>query len=211
MALRRASAFGVARLSELAATAVDQGIHVSEAQAREALAALTRAEFLDDDWFWLRGGPNRLAALARRILAVSSPLEIRAIRAGVCRTYAQPQAALVPPAGVMEAFFGVHPRFLVDARHRVGTDDPLDYRRELGKTDQVFVEVLRSSWTGVLDQAAFRTACTDRGMRPLTFNVHTAHSAVLDHPAADVWCLTGTRVSPIIAAALRHAKAALNT
>ena len=45
----------------------------------------------------------------------------------------------------------------------------------------------------------------------VTFNVHTAHSAVLDHPAADVWCLPGTRVSPIIAAALRHAKAALNT
>ena len=166
MALRRASAFGVARVSELAATAVDQGIHVSEAQAREALAALTRAEFLDDDWFWLRGGPNRLAALARRILAVSSPLEIRAIRAGVCRTYAQPQAALVPPAGVMEAFFGVHPASWSMPGTVSGPDDPLDYRRELGKTDQVFVEVLRSSWTGVLDQVAFRDACADRGMRP---------------------------------------------
>ncbi len=206
MALRRAGSFGVACVTEVAAAAADQGIRVSVTQTREALAALTRAKFLDDDWFWLPGRPNRLATLTRRILSVASPLDVPTIRAGVCRTYAGPQAALVPPAGVMDAFYRAQPTFLFDRQHRVATRDRLDDLDELGETDRAFVEVLRSSWTGVLDPVAFRNACAERGIAPVTFNVHTARSAVLDHPAADIWCLRGTRVSAVTAAALRHAR-----
>jgi hypothetical protein len=199
-------------LTELAASAADRGNEVSEAEAREALTLHLAAEFLDEDWFWLPDeGHNRLATLSRRILAVTSPLELATIRAGVYRTYPPRQAGLVPPAQVIDAFHRAHPSFLIDALGRVRPAADLDYRTELGSTDRIFVEVLRSSWTGVLDPASFRDACLACGMTAQTFNVRTAHSAVLDHPEADIWCLRGTRISPVTAAALRHAKAMHDT
>ena len=106
----------------------------------------------------------------------------------------------------MQALYGAHPGFAIDALSRVQPATPLDWTTELGKNDRIFVDVLRASWTGVLDRASFQEACAARGMTARTFGSSIASSAVLDHPMADVWCLRGTRVSPITVAALRHAK-----
>ena len=208
MALRRAGSFGAASVVELAAAAVDAGIHVSAAQARDALARYSAAEFLDDHWFWLPSdGRNRLKTLSCRILSVASPLDVATIRAGVHRTYSRSHAALVPPTRVIDAFYCAHPRFAVDAQGHIRPTGNLDYRTELGMTDRTFVDVLLSSWAGVLDPVSFHDACIARGMITPTFSLCTARSAVLDHPTPDIWCLRGTRVSPITAAALRHARA----
>jgi hypothetical protein len=210
MALRQAQSFGAASLAGLAAAAGDRGKSLSEAQAREALAH-GGAEFLDGDWFWLPGRPrSRLCTLTCRILAVTSPLDVATIRAGVCRTYPRSHAALVPPADVMDAFYNANPRFAVDAQRRIRSAGLLDYTTELSKTDRVFVEALRSSWTGILDDVSFHDACTARGMTTRTFNVRIAQSAVLDRPAGDIWCLRGTRISAITAAALRHARGVID-
>jgi hypothetical protein len=207
MAFRRVRSFGTSSVAELVSTTVGQGIDVSAGQAREAVARHAGAEFLDDDWFWFPdGGRNRLCTLTRRILAVASPLDVATIRAGVCRAVPRRQAPLLPPAGVMQAFYRAHPAFALDALFRVRSTARLDYTSELGKADQVFVDVLRSSWIGVLDTASFQEACLARGMTARTFNAGTTRSAVLDHPPGDIWCLRGTRVSPITAAALRYAK-----
>jgi hypothetical protein len=155
-------------------------------------------------------GSNRLAMLTRRMLAVASPLDVATIRAGVCRTYPRAWMALVPEAAAMAAFYEAHPGFAIDAQGRIRSTRGLDYRSELSRTDLIFVDVLRSSWTGVLDRGPFRDGCLARGMTAQTFSLRTAHSVVLDHPAADIWCLRGTRVSPITAAALRHALAPAN-
>jgi hypothetical protein len=125
----------------------------------------------------------------------------------VVRTYPPGQASFVPPEGVLAALFGAHPAFDVDAAGRVRHVADLDYRTELGPTDLIFVATLRASWTGVLDRASFLEACVARGMKARTFALRAPRSAVLDDPGGDIWCLRGTRVSPITAAALRHAKA----
>jgi hypothetical protein len=209
IASRRAASFGAASLTEVAASASDRALHVSGADARAALAHSSTAEFLDDDWFWLPGADrNRLWTLSRRILAVASPLDVATIWAGVCRTYSRRQAAFVPPAEVMGAFYAAHSGFAVDAPGRVRSSKELEYRTELGRSDRIFVDVLRSSWTGVLDPASFRDACFACGMAPRTFVVRSVRSAVLDHPATDIWCLRGTRVSALTGAALRHARVA---
>jgi hypothetical protein len=206
MASRRAGSFGAVSLAALTAAGFDEGLVASEVEARAALGG--DAEFLGDDWFWLPGGRrNRVAALGRRILAVAAPLDVPTVRAGVARTYPPAQAAHVPSDGVMGAFFGAHPDFAVDALGRVSPAVELDYRHELGKTDLIFVEALRASWTGVLDRESFLNACVARGMTARTFAVRAPRSAVLDDPGGEIWCLRGTRVSPITAAALRHAKA----
>jgi hypothetical protein len=209
MASRRAGSFGAVSLAALTATGLDEGLVASEVEARAALGG--DAEFLGDDWFWLPGERrNRVAALARRILAVAAPLEVAAVRSGVARTYPPVQAVHVPPDGVLAAFFGAHPDFTVDGLGRVSPAGVLDYRHELGTTDLVFVEVLRASWTGVLDRPSFIEACVARGMSARTFALRAPRSAVLDDPGGEIWCLRGTRVSPITAAALRHAKAILD-
>jgi hypothetical protein len=207
IALRRARSFGASSLASLAASAAEEGLRVSKAQARETLARDAHAEFLDDDWFWLPGEGNRLETLSRRILSVAAPLDVATIRAGVCRTYGGDRAALVPPAAVMDAFYEAHASFVLDAQGRVGPAEELDHRLELGPTDRMFVDVLRSSWTGVLDRRSFHDGCLAAGMTATTFNLLAPRSPVLDDPADGVWCLRGTRVSPITAAALRHAKA----
>ena len=208
MAARRACSFGAASLISLIASVLDQDGPISAAQARDAVEGHADADFLDDDWFWLPGEHrNRLRTLAARILGVASPLDLATVRAGVCRTYAPRHLALVPPAAVMEAFFRVHPSFAVDALDRLRPSAPFEDEADLGKSDELFVDVLRLSWTGVLDAASFREACAIRGMTARTFNLQSAHSAVLDQPADDLWCLRGTRVSSITAIALRHAKA----
>ena len=203
-ATRRARSFGAASVEELASGSSPFGL-----PAREALTRAAGAEFLNDDWFWLPGDRrNRLSTLTRRILAVTSPLDIPTIRAGVCRSYRRRQTALIPPGRVMRVFYESHPAFVLDTQDRVTPGGRLDYRVELGKNDRIFVDVLRSSWTGVLDGASLHDGCRALGMTTSAFRSAAAYSAVLDHPAADVWCLRGTRVSPVTMAALRHAKTA---
>ena len=205
IASRLAGSFGAVSLAALTAASVDEGLAASEDDLRSKLG--TGAEFLGEDWFWLPGERrNRLATLARRILAVEAPLDVATVRIGLMRTYPPAQAALVPPDGVLPAFFGAHPDFALDALGRVGPVAELDYRAELGETDLIFVNALRSSWTGVLDRASFVDACVARGMPARTFALRAPRSAVLDDPGGEIWCLRGTRVSPITAAALRYAK-----
>ncbi len=206
IASRRVRSFGAASVAELASAEFEDGMRLSPGEARERLRGI-EAHFVDDDWFWLPAGArDRLPVLTRRVLAVTSPLELGAVRAGISRSYRRRLAFLVPPARVLQAYYSAHPEFEIDDHDRVRPTAQLDYRTELGKADRLFVEVLRSSWTGFLDRAAFLEACTTHGMSRHVFSFATAYSPVLDHPAPDAWCLRGTRFSPIIVAALRHAK-----
>jgi hypothetical protein len=106
----------------------------------------------------------------------------------------------------MTAFYRAHPAFAIDVQCRVRPLRELDYRVELDPCDQLFVDVFRSSWIGVLDRESFHDACVVRGTKTRTFTARTNRSAVLDEAPGDIWFLRGTRVSPITAAALRYAK-----
>src|SRR5439155_21479337 len=101
-----------------------------------------------------------------------------------------------------------HSAFALEANGQVRPSGPLDYRRELGKTEQIFVDVLRSSPTGVLDRASFQEACEARGMNRNTFSVYTTYSPILEHLGTDIWSLRGIHVSPVAVDALRQANAA---
>jgi hypothetical protein len=208
LAWRRAQAFGAASVEELdASVGVPQGPNPPPASdAREAIGA-AGGQLLEGDWFWFpRARRNRLATVASRILAVASPLEVATVRAGMCRSLPPRDAALVPPPDVMAALFAAHPRFTLDRPGRVRPARPLDGLAGLPATDRIFVAVLRESWTGVLDDASFRAACAAHGMTPAAFAARSPRSPVLDQPDDDLWCLRGTRVSAITAAALRYAR-----
>jgi hypothetical protein len=194
-------------MAELYSAALNDGFQVIEAEARQAVARSLSVEFLEGDWFWLPDRkPNGLHTLTRRILSVTSLLDVATVRAGVCRAHRRRHAALVPPESVLCAFYNTNPAFTLDAEHRVRSAAQLDLRTELTRNDRIFVDVLRSSWIGVLDRSSFHEACMVHGMTTHAFRFATTYSAVLDHPAGDLWCLRGTRVSAITAAALRHAR-----
>lgn len=211
VASRQSDSFGASNLAELVSALIDQGMNMPEEQAREVLNEYSNAEFLVDDWFWMPNrspNRNRLYNVSRRILGVASPLDVATIRDGARRSYRFREVALIPPRSVMTAFYQAHAAFAVDADGRVRPAGPLDYRRELGKTEQIFVDVLRSSPTGVLDRASFQEACEARGMNRNTFSVYTTYSPVLEHLGTDIWSLRGIHVSPVAVDALRQANAA---
>src|SRR5262245_61739095 len=86
LAAHRACSFGAVSLAALTDAGYEEGLSLSEDEARSALGP--GAEFLADDWFWLPAQRcNRVAALGRRILAVAAPLDVATVRAGVVRTY----------------------------------------------------------------------------------------------------------------------------
>jgi hypothetical protein len=210
-ASRQSDSFGASNLAELASALRDQEVEVSEEQTREVMRLYSNALFLNDDWFWVPNRSskrNRLYNVARKILSVVSPLDVAPIRDGARRSYRFREVALIPPRSVMRAFFQAHPAFAVEADGRVRAIDPLDYRRELAKTEQILVEVLRSSPTGVLDRSSFQEACETRGMNANTFSVYSTYSPVLEHLGTDIWALRGVQVDPTAVNALRHANAA---
>jgi Sigma-70, region 4 len=210
LASRQSDSFGASNLAELISALKDQEVEVSEEQAREVLRLYSNTVFLNDDWFWVpnkSSNRNRLHNVTRKILSVVSPLDVTTIRDGTRRSYRFREVTLLPPRGVMTAFFEAHPAFAVEPDTRVRTVDPLDYRAELGKTEQIFVEVLRSSPTGVLDRASLEDACEARGMNANTFSVYSTYSPVLEHLGTDVWALRGVQVNPAAVNALRQANA----
>ena len=83
----------------------------------------------------------------------------------------------------------------------------LDRRVELGSTEQVMVDVARSSPACVLDRASFWWECSKRGVNEYTFNTYTSYSPVIRHVGTDIWSLRGVSVDPAALEAVRTANA----
>ena len=208
LAAQRVRSFGAASIIELARAALGEGVHISEAEARQALACYSDAEFLDEDWFWFPGArQNGLSSLTRTILAVTSPLDIATVRTSVCRAFRRRRGALIPSETVMRLFYDADPHFTVDKQDRVQLVDQRDRSTELGKIERVLVDVFDSSRATVLTRASLRDACLARGMSTQQFNTSIMSSPLLSHPANDTWCLVGAHPSRREISALRHARA----
>jgi hypothetical protein len=148
------------------------------------------------------------------MLSVVSPISVMAIREGLRREYRYRSSQklrkwdlLVPPRSVLRQFFSVHPEFEIDDLDQVTPAIPLDYRLELTATEQILVDVIRSSPTCVLDRSSYALRCINRGMNPHTFSVYLTYSAVTAHVSTDIWTLRGLQVDPAAVEALRAANA----
>jgi hypothetical protein len=184
---------------------------------RTVLKSVAGFELLDDDWFWLRTGKrsrNRLRNVARKILSVAAPLDIAVLREGVRRIYRGrgnrglgTWPLVVPPRSVLKAFFEAHPEFTIEADGLVTSAKPLDYRNELTGTEEVLVDVLRSTSSGVLDRTTYARRCAERGMNLHTFSQYLSFSPVINHLGTDLWSLRGVRVDPASVEVLRQMNA----
>ena len=218
IALRQAGASGIANVGEVFAQAVSRNLDYDENNIRRILEDLPGIEFLNEDWYWHRGSKpnrNRLRNVARKMLSVVDPIDVNQLREGVRRIYRYRNSSgtfgawplIVPPRAAMLSFFRVHPEFSIAENSQVHSAVDLDFREELGETETVLVEILRSSPTCLLDRASLRDACIKRGMNMATMNTFLTHSPIIAHPGTDIWSLRGVRVDPAAVNALREANA----
>jgi hypothetical protein len=177
-----------------------------------ALSPIVR--FVDEGWFEVTDvSPerNRLRNAIRRILSVTSPQSVSSIREGIRRVYrlrsvsCDPASSpIVPPLAALRSYITSNVEFALDG-NLVSSAAPLDYLQELGETERVMVDVLRSSAAGVLERRSFAEGCVSRGMNENTFNVYTTYSAVLEHIGTDLWKPRGATVDPAAVEAVRAA------
>jgi hypothetical protein len=210
VASRQADSIGVSNVAEVVATVEMDGLKVDEGEVRDVIEHHSGAEFLRDQWFWMPQRAvdrNRLRNVTRAMLSVVSPLPIATAREGLRRRYRFRGVAIIPPREILLEFYQAHPEFTIEDGSNVGSTIALDYRAELGSTEQSFVEVLRSAPTGVLDRATFEAGVLDRGVNANTFSVYTTYSPILDHLGLDLWALRGVQVDPAAVEALRRANA----
>lgn len=223
VARRLAGVSGIANIYDVVERAAPDGEDIDPNEAASVLNQVSSSiEFLSDDWFWMTNIPidrNRLRNTCRRMLSVVSSISLKEIRAGLRRHYSLRASTnkrysetgrspiRVPPLDVLRRFFEKHPEFSVDEQDLVHTVSFLDYREELGDTERVMVDVLRSSPSGLLDRYTFHTQCVSRGMNPTTFDLYTSFSPIISHLDLNVWGLRGADVNPAAIVAVREANA----
>lgn len=217
-ARKQAGASGATNVSEVVEQVIQEGFKITEKKALRLLRAHKNVSFLTDNWFWIPSitvARNRLRNIARKMLAVTSPMRIADIRGGLRRAYffrnstgtARSWPLRVPPSNVLTEFFKQHPEFNIDDEGRAYTTEKLDYRKELAPVDQIFVDALRSTPSSVLDRQSLRLECRDRGLSDNNFGVSTTYSPILSHVDLNIWTLRGVDVNPAAIEALRTANA----
>lgn len=217
MGRKRSGASGVVSAVDVASRiSLTTRVECTAEEVVETLRASGQFRHLFGPWFWasdLPGGRNRLVNICRKMLSVTSLISIARLRDGVRREYTFRNLTgsgrfnlRVPPSEVMRAFLSDHPEFVVDG-DIVRSASPLDYRRELGESDRVLVDVLRSSPSAVLDRATIVSECMRRGVSGQTINTDLSYSCVVEHVDVNIWALRGADINPSAIEAVRKANA----
>lgn len=184
---------------------------------RHLLPSIPKLYQLDaaGDWWRMSGIPahrDRLLNLVFKMLSVASPQSVRSLRDGVARVYRWRSSTtpryrdvlVVPPVNVIAEILKVTREISLDG-DMVSLIEPEDFKEYVGESEQILVEVLRSSSTGLLDRPSLARQCIARGMNEATFGILTSYSPLIEHPAPGVWKLRGTKVDPAAVEALRQA------
>jgi hypothetical protein len=219
IACRQAEASGATNIQEIAAEVGSRGYTDVEHEAiRRFLNHCVEIEFLSPDWLWYKEGipdRNRLRNVTRKMLSVTSPINVSEVREGVHRHYKIRRTRgisswplVTPPRAILQELYRVHPEFSIDADGMVGSVDKLEYASELNSTERVLFDVLRSSPACLLDRSSLARSCFDSGMNPNTFSQYLTSSPVITHVGTDMWSLRGTKVDAAAVEALREANAA---
>lgn len=214
MAYKLAGQSGATNVFQMRFALESKGHNIEESELRRLLHTNKKLDFLDSDWFWCPDVPierNRLRNVTRRILSVNTPQSLQNIREGARRQYryratshARYKTLTLPPIETIKTLFFRHPDFKVE-NNFVYSSTPLEYKTELGETERIMVEVLRSSPAGIMDRNSFEQGCVDHGMNENTFSVYSTYSCILEHVDIDIWKLRGVNVDPTTVEAVRIA------
>jgi hypothetical protein len=216
LARRQVATAGIGNVLDIADALSSADATVTEERARELLHQVVGIEFLGPDWFTVTGHTGGLIASAsRKMLAVTAPLDVATMREGIKRALRFRESVYgrrrwvpsAPPREVLAHYYRGHPTFVIDAAEQVRPTRPLDYRAELGGTEQVIVGALRSDPTGVLGRIDLVEACIARGAKSGTVAQMLTYSPVVRGLGSSLWTLRGTIVDPAAVEAIREANA----
>lgn len=211
IALRQLSQVGTTNVAEVTGELQAHSVVVPSEEIVQILKLYVGAEFFDDSWFWCPSRPHcNLVTQARKMLSVVSPLHVSTLREGMKRATrfrrvsGRKKATLVVPtkAALLEYLRG-HPSFVVNSDGFVRYARPLDYRNELPASEQIVVQALGESPSGVLDRPSFQDACASRGLNRNTFAMLTSYSPILESLGFGLWILRGRHVDPAVVEMLR--------
>jgi hypothetical protein len=213
---RVARSTGIANTYEVKAALESQFRETfTEPQVHELLLSHSDVEFLDDQWFWCPGhGTDPIGVIATRILSVTSPMNLTAIREGIRRQFTFRRSSgrkgrilVLPPRNVLAAYFNAHSDFVLLSDGLVKPVRPLDYRIELGTLERVIVDTLRSVPTFVLDRVSIADGCMERGINPRSVGTMLTYSPVIEHLGTGLWTLRGCKPDPAVVESIRRANA----
>ncbi len=205
---------GISNMGQVRESLEVTGHELSHDAIASILQSCDAFHSLDDEWYMfldIPTGRERLQNTLNKILSVTSPQSLSSLRQGVRRSFRgryltsnRTTEFLVPPVSILQLYIDVSDAFeLTD--NGVASTRPLNYRDELGETELLLVDVIRSSPSGILDRASLAKACLERGMNENTFNVYITYSPVLEHLGVDLWKLRGVEISPAAVEAVRVA------
>ncbi|MDA8400379.1 MAG: hypothetical protein M0008_10120 [Actinomycetota bacterium] len=197
-ARRRSGRVGLASVTDVKADLGAAGQRYEEEELTQILTSSKAVDFLDDGWFWMPSIPaskNRLRNVTRHILAVAPRAHIKDLYDGLRRRFLFLGIKEMPPLTAVRQVYARHPEFVLHDDDFVESVEPLDYRVVLSRSEQVLVDVLRTSPGGVMERNDFEEAVAARGVSRGTFNAYTSYSPILDHPGRSMWCLRGNVAS----------------
>jgi hypothetical protein len=213
----KAGASGATDIEEVIDLAHFENLNFERNRAIKLLKSMPEIEWINSNWFWVPSLPlarNRLRNGSRRMLSVASPIHVKKLRDGI-RRHARFRNSgrkehweiRVPPIAVFHEFYRLHNEFEIDDEGFVAPTNPLDYTKELGGSERVLVDVIRSTPTSILDRFAFRLECQKRGMNVNTFEAFMQCSPIIEHVDTNIWTLRGLTVDPAQVEAARTANA----
>ena len=211
IAKKQASASGVTNIQEVIDECQSNHVDIQLEDAENIIHRLPEFRFLYKEWFWYPVGTrNRLRNVAIKMLSVVAPIHISVIREGAERSYRGRRdrgpnswPLVVPDRHTIESFFRDHNEFVADSNGNISPTRSLDYRECLDETEQIFVDVLRSTQSGVINRASFAKECIELGMNRNTFNTYLSFSCILSNVGKDIWTLRGARIMPFDVEAVR--------
>ena len=152
-------------------------------------------QWLDEagGWFWITSvSRNRLLNRIKKVLSVSSRINVAELRAGVAREYRM--QGVVPPQRVLLELCRRAEGYLVEGS-TVSTDPPVAWRETISETEQILVLALETHGP-VMRREELEELCVALGMKRSTFYVRLGYSPFIARYARGVYGLRGADVEP---------------
>lgn len=196
-AKRLARASAASNLDFLQDRLVEQGTRLGRDLLKHVLDGVPTI-VRKDSWFWVEEASphDRLANVARKVLAINQPQTVRSVREALRRRLAFKAIEPTPPGYIVSTILGRHPEFRVED-DLVYSEAPLEMSEVLGDLELAMVSILKESIGGVLTRPELMAACYDRGLNMHSVGVYTSYSPCLERVGPGIWAPRGETVDPI--------------
>jgi hypothetical protein len=180
--------WGVSNVEDLAAST-----KTTAALVRQLLPFLPGLKWLDQvsDWFWISDLPrNSLLTPIRKILAVSSSIDVGELRAGVARPHRRKGSA--PPRRVLLEVCRQLPWCRVNG-NTISTAQSQNPDQVLSDSERIIFSVLKTHGP-VLQRSELEKLCLEAGIKRHSFWIYLSYCPIITRYASGVYGLRGADI-----------------